>query len=108
MPKIVVANYSTSTHFKIPKGIDLDDETQVESWGTKWCVLYIYFVDKTKEPLEIEAEFEPELDCKYANSETIEDGYAYEFNDDEEEEEDDEPAKISKTVVADIIAKVVM
>lgn len=108
MPKIVIADYSTSTQFKIPKGIDLEDNTQVESWGTKWCVLYIYFVDKTREPLEIEAEYAPELDCKYANNETIEDGCDYGITDDEEEEEDDEPAKISKTVVADIIGKVVM
>ena len=111
MRKIVIAKYSTGTHFIIPKGIDLEDKTVVKEWETKWAILYIYFVDSTREPLEIEAEFEPDLECKYADEELIEEAWVYGYSDDEEEEEDekeeedDEPAKISKTVVDDIVAK---
>ena len=105
MSKIVVANYSTSTHFKIPKGIDLEDKTQVKWWGTKWLILHIVFVDKTREPLEIEAEFDPELDCKYAGRETIEDRCDYGY-DEEEEEEDEKPT--AKSIIGDIINKIVV
>ena len=87
MPKVVVAKYTTSALFIVPKGIDLEDKTQVKDWETKYATLYIYFVDSTREPLVIEAEFEPQIEYKYPNEEMIEDGYNYGYSDDEEEEE---------------------
>jgi len=108
MAKVVHAKYSASAVFKVPKGIDLEDKTQVKYWGTKYATLYIVFVDETKEEMHIEAEYEPELDCKYADEETIEKACEYGYTDSEDDDEDEEEeAPTAKSIVASIIANVV-
>lgn len=110
MTKIVRATYSAYTSFKIPKGINLEDKTQVKWWGTKYLTLFIHFVDETREDMEIEAEYEPELDCKYADEERIEKACEYGYTDSEdedEEEEEEEEVPTAKSIVASIIANVV-
>lgn len=52
--KCVRVSYTIDDCFKIPKHIDLQDETQVESWGVKWNVLHIYLTNG--EELEIQSE----------------------------------------------------
>lgn len=52
--KIVRVQYSHQDVFKLPKGLDLEDETQVKSWGVKYNTLYITKVDGTE--LEINSE----------------------------------------------------
>ena len=106
MAKVVRATYSATALFKVPKGIDLEDKTQVAYWGTKYGILFITFVDESRETMEITYEYEPELDCKYASDETIESAYDCGFTDDEEEEEEEE-APTAKSIVASIIANVV-
>ena len=59
---VVVAQYISETIFKIPDGLDLNDETIVECWGIKWNVLYIKYVGKDKDE-EIEGIIE-ETDYK--------------------------------------------
>ena len=108
MAKIVRAKYSAYTSFKIPKGINLEDKTQVKWWGIKYNTLFIHFVDETREEMEIEAEYEPELDCKYADEETIEKACEYGYTDSEDDdEEEEEEAPTAKSIVASIIANVV-
>jgi hypothetical protein len=70
--QIVVASYTTEAVFKIPDGVDLEDKTVVSSWGTKYARLYIYYVNSDEE-LEIEPEWETEIDYKYSSDEIIED-----------------------------------
>ena len=52
--KVVRVSYTVDDVFKIPKGLNLEDETQVKSWGVKYNTLYITKVDGTE--LEINAE----------------------------------------------------
>jgi len=74
--KIVTASYTTDAVFKIPDGLDLEDKTVVESWQTKWGKLYINYVD-SDEAVEIEPEWDPEMDFKYLSDENIEDADDY-------------------------------
>jgi hypothetical protein len=90
MAKIVRAKYSAYTSFKIPKGINLEDKTQVKWWGIKYITLFIVFVDETREEMEIEAEYEPELDCKYADEKTIKEAREYGYTDSEDDDEEEE------------------
>jgi hypothetical protein len=109
MAKIVRAKYSAYTSFKIPKGINLENKTQVRWWAIKHLTLFIHFVDETREDMEIEAEYEPELDCKYADEETIEKAceYGYTDSEDDDDEDEDEEAPTAKSIIASIIANVV-
>ena len=59
--QIVVATYTCEAVFKIPDGLDLEDENVVSSWGTKYGTLYISNVN-SDETLKIESEWEPEID----------------------------------------------
>ena len=43
--KIVRASYTVDDVFCIPKNINLEDKTQVESWGVKYHTLYIYLTN---------------------------------------------------------------
>jgi len=70
--QIVVATYNCEPVFKIPDGLDLEDENVVSSWGTKYGTLYISYVNSDKE-LQIELEWEPEIDWKYSSDEVIKD-----------------------------------
>jgi len=70
--QVVVATYTTEAVFKIPDGVDLEDKTVVSGWGTKYAKHYISYVNSDEE-LEIEAEWDFEIDCKYSSDEVIAD-----------------------------------
>lgn len=70
--KVVVANYSAQSVFKLPDGIDLANKSHVKCWGVKWDKLYITYADGTNEM--IYPTWEAEMDYKYAHEE-IEDEY---------------------------------
>ncbi len=87
--KIVATNYCGPTAvFKIPDGLDLEDKSVVESWGTKWGTLYIKYVGKAEEE-EIKWEWEPDMDFKCGDDEIVdadEWGCLLEYSEDEDEE----------------------
>jgi hypothetical protein len=105
MSKVVIVTYTADAIFKVPKGINLEDKTQVKEWWVKYACLHIVFVDQTKQMMMIEAHEEIELDTKWGSDERIQDAYDWGISDDEYEEEDN-PAKIAKKVVCDIFDKV--
>lgn len=79
--KVVVAKYSCQDIFKIPKNVNLDDETIVKNWSVRWNKLHIYFVDGKM--LEIESEGMGEIDYKYPDNTVIEDGGDYGMDEEE-------------------------
>ena len=85
--KVVVAYFSFSYPFKIPDGIDLEDETVVQAWNVKYGTLNILYVDGRKE--EIEPVYDIESDYKWPDETEIVDAedYNVEYSEDEEEEE---------------------
>ena len=93
--KVVVAEYyPPMVFFKIPKDVDLEDETKVEYWYVRYKTLYIKFVDK-EELQEVEKEKVEEPDYKRPAKTSIE--YAEEFLSDDEDEEDEKiiPSQIA-------------
>ncbi len=87
MSKVVIANYNLQSIFKIPKGLDLEDKTQVKSWWIKWNTLKIELVDETI--LNVKPEFDVmENDLKYPSDDpTIEDAEDYGMLEEEETEQ---------------------
>ena len=92
--KVVRATfYPPEAVFKIPDGLDLEDESVVEFWGVKWAKLYIKYVGKEEEEI-IEPYFDVDetIDLKYACEEEIVDaddcGGGGVYTDDEEEDKD--------------------
>lgn len=85
--KVVVVNYCCQGFFKIPDGLDLDDETVVESWGVKWNTLYISYVDGREE--KIDSVYDLEYDCKYPDNCEIVDADEWNIDYSEDEEEED-------------------
>jgi len=61
--QVVVAVNSTETIFKLPDGLDLEDETVVARWRVKWGTLYIGYVNGEEQ--EIEFEWEDDDGCKH-------------------------------------------
>jgi hypothetical protein len=61
--------YGQEDCFKIPDGLDLEDETVVKSWGVSRCVLHIHYVDGKEE--HIYAYNSIEADLKYPQDEEI-------------------------------------
>ena len=98
--KVVTVKYTHEEEFLVPKGLDLEDETQVDNWYVEWNVLHIIKADGTK--LQIRAgglTADYEYDFPVCNSEKIIDSDMSEcYNDIDDEEEDDiddeEEAKI--------------
>ena len=91
--KVVRAEYfPPSSVFKIPDGLDLEDNDIVERWYVKYDTLYIKYVGK-----EEEEEIEPEhaacesTDYKYPDDCLIEDAddHGIEYDDDDEEEKEE-------------------
>jgi hypothetical protein len=106
MPKIVLAEYRFHEAFKIPKGMDLEDKSQVKGWWVKWSKLYIRLVDETL--LTIQPVWD-HGDCMgdYMTEPveaTIEDGEDYNVKKEEGEESDDEEEDYD-AVVSGIICK---
>jgi hypothetical protein len=87
--KVVTVTYTHEEEFLVPKGLDLEDEAQVNGWYVKWNVLHIIKADGTK--LQIRAgglTADYEYDSPDCNSEKIIDSDMSEcFNDIDEDEE---------------------
>jgi hypothetical protein len=67
--KVVKLTYSNILAFCIPKNINLEDETQVESWSVKGEKLYIYLTNGKK--LIINYFVADEIDYNYHCEEEI-------------------------------------
>jgi len=65
--QIVVAWSGAEQVFKIPDGLDLEDETVVKDWCVKWGTLYISYVNGEEE--KIEFDWQDEHGCKYPDVE---------------------------------------
>lgn len=94
MPRqILKATYTQYQYFKIPKGIDLEDETIVKEWWVKYGELHIQYVDETKEIERIDG-ITNEIDYKYPDDDPqvidANDGYEFLFDDSELESDDEE------------------
>ena len=87
---VVVEYYPPVAVFKIPDGLDLEDESIVKNWFVKWGRLTIEFTDGREE--EIEWEYDPHNDYKWGTGEypigKIEDACAYGVDYSEDEDED--------------------
>ena len=60
--QVLIAKYTSENYFKVPVGIDLEDKKVIKSYGVKWNILTISFVDENKEDLKIECYQEGEVD----------------------------------------------
>ena len=79
--QIVVSEYSCEAVWKIPDGLDLEDETVVESWNVRYSKLRISYVNGEYE--ETSWECEPEVDFKFP-SELIDNAEPHEVEYDQE------------------------
>lgn len=115
MSKVLVVDYCASAIYHLPNHINLEDETQVERYIVKWSILYILLTNGKW--IKIEPYEEPELDMKYGDNHRIHDADDYDMDESEEpkweyeEEECEEvshPADAAKTIVGDIINKILV
>ena len=74
--------------FKIPDGLDLEDETVVENWYYRWGTMYIKYVGR-EEVEKVEAYYEAELDG-YAQEIEIIAAWDASVDYSEDEDEDEE------------------
>jgi len=87
--KVVRAEYHAPERwFKIPDGLDLEDESVVENWYVRYGDLFIKYVGIEQEE-EIESCMESESDYQRPTKFEIEnaDDFGIDYSDDEEEEE---------------------
>ena len=77
--------YAPESVFKIPDGLDLEDESIVESWGVKWNKLYINYVDGREEEIDPYLDCEDNTDYKYPKELEIEDPDNNPYSEDEED-----------------------
>ena len=76
-PRMIVrATYTVSNEFRIPRGIDLEDKEQVESWGIKWDMMEIYL--QNGKTIKIDPTY------------SIQDGHDFKRPDETEIDEDEE------------------
>jgi hypothetical protein len=47
--QVIRATYIHDEEFNIPIGVDLNDKSQVKSWGIKWNKLWITYADDGRE-----------------------------------------------------------
>jgi hypothetical protein len=87
----VVVKYVVFETFKVPEGINLEDESQVEDWEVKYNILTIYMVDGTEHEIDSEG-FVETFDYKRPVSTEIVDRNAINNEAIESEDESDEPA----------------
>ena len=88
--QVLIAKYTSENYFKVPVDIDLQDKKVIKSYGVKWNVLTISFVDENKEDLEIECYQEGEVDYKYPRNEEVGNIEDYDFLESESEQEEEE------------------
>ena len=82
---VKVTLYTPELYYKIPDGLDLEDETVVKWWGYKWGMIHIGYVDGREEEIEAFNE-DDERDKNCTDQEIIDD----EFDIYKEDEEDDD------------------
>ena len=87
--KVLYASYETGLIFKIPDGLNLEDEAQVTSYYVKYGVLYINLPDDTK----IEIQYS-KASRKYPSDTRIENASDYFIPDVEDEEDEEEQVLI--------------
>lgn len=102
---VVKVHYCVDDVFKVPPHIDLEDYSQVKSWGVKYNILRINLKDGTTLNIESEWDSPSNFDWKYPEEEdTIveeDDGqYGLDWDDEEKEEAerlriDEEPKPLS-------------
>ena len=88
--KVVRATYyAPESVFKIPDGLDLEDESVVKFWGVKYNTLHIHYVDGREEELEPTLNALDSSDYKYPQETEIEDAddCNVDYSEDEDEEE---------------------
>jgi len=92
--KVVCTDYGSSCAiFAIPDGLDLEDKSVVQSWGTKYGTLYIKYVGKAEEE-EIEWNSMPDEDYKYGNDQIVDaEDFGVFYSDDEEDDEEEQEEK---------------
>ena len=84
---VLVARYNEEFQFKIPLGVDLDDETQVRYWGLCWNTLRIKYTDGREEEIDAFRHFEPDPDPDWFEQMDLDGAGACEEDFDEEIEE---------------------
>jgi len=82
--QVVVAKYSDNFVYKVPKGIDIEDRTQVKQYWIKWNRLHIEMINGE----EIIIDTECDMEMKYPDEMRVED--YDEYYDDETESESEE------------------
>ena len=89
--QVVVAKYSESIVFKVPKGIDLDDKTQVKQYWMKWNRLHIEMINGE----EIVIDTQDDMEMKYPTEMRVEDYDEY-YDEETESESEEEPTETEK------------
>jgi hypothetical protein len=85
--KVVRVSYTFNDVFYIPKNINLEDETQVKSWGVKHNTLFIYLTNGKE--LEISSRgWIDSCDYKYPSETEILDAEEVGIDDDDEDFEE--------------------
>ena len=98
--EVVIASYSVFECFKIPKGIDLKDKTQVKEYWVKYNTLYIVMVGQEDDEIEIQSEdWLENYDYKNPSKVEIDSAHNWGIDYDDEEEEDED------TLVSGIVCK---
>jgi hypothetical protein len=85
---VVIAYYNVCEGFKIPKGINLEDKTQVKDWGIKYNILSITMANEDEDEIEIESQdWLENNDYKYPDMIEIEpaDNWAVKYDEEDEE-----------------------
>jgi hypothetical protein len=102
--KVLVASYRVEDVILIPKWLDLEDNTVVDSWGVKRGVLYVDFVDGRS--MEFKAISNArDYDFKYPDDTQLRDPSDYGFGDEDfDDQEQEEEKKIdNSTIVCGIV-----
>ncbi len=88
--KVVVAIFEPPKMiFKLPDGLDLEDNSIVKSYDFEYCQLVIYYVDGKVEKIDHDFEEDFNYICETLYVDDAED-YPVEYSDDEDDHEDDE------------------
>lgn len=97
---VVVAQFSTQSVFKIPDGLDLEDETIVQDWGVKHNMLHIEYVNQEEHVIldpvwdARDSDFKRPEECEIYPADDF-CNYFYEEEDAEEEENGGVEVKVS-------------
>jgi ribosome assembly protein YihI (activator of Der GTPase) len=84
--KVVRVSYTTDDVFYIPKNINLEDKTQVKSWGVKYNTLFIYLTNGKKLEISNRGWIDSSCDYKYPSKTEILDAEEVGIDDDDDED----------------------